>query len=107
MNAAVGAEDLAARLRDFLGARRMAHNLAERGLGLPPNRLRYAAPTGTVLIRWDGARQPTIWTAPPPAIGPREARLELARRYLDIFGPTEAASLPLPGIERVAVRWAD
>jgi hypothetical protein len=101
------AEDLAARLRDFLGARRMAHNLAERGLGLPPNRLRYAAPTGTVLIRWDGARQPTIWTAPPPAIGPREARLELARRYLDIFGPTEAASLPLPGIERVAVRWAD
>ena len=40
------------------------------------------------LIRWDGARQPTIWTVPPPEVDPRDARLELARRYLHIFGPT-------------------
>ena len=60
--------------------------------GENPNRLRYAAPTGTVLIRWDGARQPTIWTVPEPEVDPRDARLELARRYLHIFGPTTAES---------------
>ena len=42
----------------------------------------------TVVIRWDGARLPTIWTVPPPEVDPREARLELARRYLHVFGPT-------------------
>jgi hypothetical protein len=50
--------------------------------------LRYAAPTGTVTIYWDGARQPDIWTVPAPEMGPYEARLELARRYLHVFGPT-------------------
>ena len=44
----------------------MTYGEAGRGLGEHPNRLRYAAPTGTVLIRWDGARQPTVWTVPPP-----------------------------------------
>ena len=39
------------------------------------------------MIRWDGARQPTVWTVPPPEVDPREALLELARRYLHIFGP--------------------
>jgi hypothetical protein len=41
-----------------------------------------------VLIRWDGARQPTVWTVPPPATDPVDARRELARRYLRVFGPT-------------------
>jgi hypothetical protein len=82
------AEDLAARLHAFLGGSRMTYGEAGRGLGEPPNRLRYAAPTGTVLIRWEGARQPTIWTVPPPEVEPRAARLELARRFLHIFGPT-------------------
>jgi len=40
-----------------------------------------------VLIRWEGARQPTIWTVPPPETDPGDARLELARRYLHIYGP--------------------
>jgi hypothetical protein len=84
------AEDLAARLDDFLGGRTMTYGEAGRGLGEPPNRLRYAAATGTVLIRWEGARQPTIWTVPRPDIAPPEARLELARRYLHIFGPATA-----------------
>ena len=66
----------------------MTYGEAGRGLGEHPNRLRYAAPTGTVLIRWDGARQPTVWTVPAPEVDPREARLELARRYLHVFGPT-------------------
>jgi winged helix DNA-binding protein len=54
--------------------------------------LRYAAATGTVLIRWEGARQPVIWTVPPPQEDPRDARLELARRYLHIYGPTTPES---------------
>jgi hypothetical protein len=52
-----------------------------------PNRLRYAAPTGTVVIRWDGSRQPDVWNVPVPELEPREARLKLARRYLHVFGP--------------------
>jgi hypothetical protein len=82
------AEDLAARLHRYLGGARMAHGEAGRAIEGHPNRFRYAAPTGTVLIRWDGARQPTIWTVPRPKVDPRDARLELARRYLHIFGPT-------------------
>ena len=85
------AEDLAARVRGLLGGARMAFGKAGRALGEHnANRLRYAAPTGTILIRWDGARQPTIWTVPRPEVDPRDARLELARRYLHIFGPTSA-----------------
>jgi hypothetical protein len=45
-----------------------------------------------VLIRWEGARQPTVWTVPAPDIDPVDARRELARRYLHVFGPTTAAS---------------
>jgi hypothetical protein len=82
------AEDLAARLRAHLGDKRMTYGEAGNALGVHPNKLRYAAPTGTVAIRWDGARQPIIWTLPPPNVGSSEARLELARRYLHIFGPT-------------------
>jgi hypothetical protein len=86
------AEDLARRLRAFLDGRRMAYGEAGRGLGVPPNSLRYAAATGTVLIRWDGARQVTVWTVPPPDVDPREARLELAGRYLHVFGPATPAA---------------
>jgi len=86
------AEDQAARLRALLGGTRMTYGEAGRALGEHPNRLRYAAPTGTVLIRWDGARQPTVWTVPPPEVDPREARLELARRYLHVFGPATPAA---------------
>lgn len=81
-------QDLADRLHAHLGGRRMTYGEAGRALGMQPNRLRYAAPTGRVLIRWEGARQPIVWTVAAPAIDPRKARLELARRYLHIFGPT-------------------
>jgi hypothetical protein len=81
------AEDLAARLHAFLDGGRMTYGEAGRGLSEHPNRLRYAAPTGTVVIRWDGARQPTVWTVSPPEVDARDARLELTRRYLHIFGP--------------------
>jgi hypothetical protein len=84
------AEDTAARLQAFLDGRRMRYDEAGLGVGVHPNGLRYAAPTGTVLIRWEGARLPVIWTVPRPEVDPGEARLELARRYLHVFGPTTA-----------------
>jgi hypothetical protein len=86
------AEEMATRLRAFLDGRTMTYGDAGDGLGVHPNRLRYAAPTGTVLIRWDGSRQPTIWTVAVPDVDPRGARLELARRYLHVFGPTTGAA---------------
>jgi hypothetical protein len=81
------AEDLAARLDAALAGAKMGDREAGKAAGEHPNRLRCATLTGRVRIRWDGARQPTIWTVPPPRMDPREARLELARRYLHIFGP--------------------
>ena len=84
------AEQLADRLDAFLDGRRMTYGEAGRGLGKHPNALRYAAPTGRVVMRWDGARQPTIWTVPRPAVDPGDARLELARRYVHVFGPATA-----------------
>jgi hypothetical protein len=86
------AQETADRLETFLDGRRMTYGEAGRALGINPNMLRYAAPTGRVLIRWAGARLPTIWTVPAPAIDPGAARLELARRYLHTLGPATAAS---------------
>ncbi len=86
------AEEMATRLDAFLDGRSMTYADAGRALGVHPNALRYAAPTGRVLIRWDGARRPTIWTVPPPRVDPRQARLELARRYLHVFGPATPAT---------------
>jgi hypothetical protein len=82
------AEDLAARLHAHLAGARMPYGEAGHALGVHPYMLRYAAATGTVLIRWEGARQPTVWTVPRPDADPHDARLELARRYLHIYGPT-------------------
>src|SRR5690348_3667957 len=71
----------------------MSGKMTDRELGRAigvGNAMRYAAPTGTVAIRWDGARAPTVWTVPAPKIDPADARRELARRYLHVFGPTTA-----------------
>jgi len=86
------AEEIATRLHAFLDGRRMGDGEAGRALGVNSNLFRYAAPTGTVLIRWDGARQATIWTVPRPQVDPHEARRELARRYAHVFGPTTPAA---------------
>jgi DNA glycosylase AlkZ-like len=82
------AEDLAARLHSLLGGTRMKDREAGDALGEHHNRLRYAALTGTVVIRWEGARAAAVWTVPRSGMDPGEARLELARRYLHVFGPT-------------------
>jgi Winged helix DNA-binding domain len=85
------AEDLAEQLCRWLDGREMSYSEAGRAMGVAPNALRYAAATGTVLIRWDGAQRPTVRTVERPAIDPADARLELARRHLTVLGPSTAA----------------
>jgi len=82
------AEDAAARLHAALGGTRQRDREAGKVAGVNPNWFRHAAPTGTVLVRWDGARAPLLWTVPRPEIDPSDARRELARRYVHVFGPT-------------------
>ena len=80
--------DTANKLDAFLAGRRMSYGEAGHAMGRNPNSLRYGTTTGRLRIRWEGARSPLIWTVAPPEISPGDARLELARRYLHIFGPT-------------------
>ncbi len=87
---------LARKLAEFLDGGSMQLGAAKRALK-PSSDLRYATTTGTVLIRWDGARQPTIRSVPPPDVSPGDAQRELARRYLHVFGPSTAESF---------ARWA-
>src|SRR3954471_16546694 len=83
------AERLAERLHAHLDGRRMTDREAAGALGVG-NAIRYAATTGTVAIRWEGARAPTIWTVPAPELDPADVRRELAGRYLHVFGPATA-----------------
>jgi Winged helix DNA-binding domain len=89
------AERMAEQLHAALDGR-MTDREVGRLIGIG-NAMRYAATTGTVAIRWDGARAPTIWTVPAPKIDPADACRELARRYLHVFGPTTSESF---------ARWA-
>jgi hypothetical protein len=90
------AERMAGLIRSELdGGRRTDREIgAALGVG---NSLRYAATTGTVAIRWDGARAPVVWEVPAPEIDAGDARRELARRYLHVFGPATAGGF---------ARWA-
>jgi hypothetical protein len=81
------AEDLAPRVHALLADERMRYDDAGQALRIHGNMLRYAALTGTLAIRWEGARRPTVWVVPRPEIEAGEATLELARRYLHILGP--------------------
>lgn len=86
------ADDTADRLEVALAGERMDCRDAARLVGLHPNALRYAAPTGRFLIYWDGARQPLVWSVPAPPVDALDARLELARRFLHVFGPVTSDS---------------
>ena len=61
-------------------------------MGVSPNslRVRGADGHGPPAVGW--LRQPVVWTVRPPSIDPWQARLELARRYLHIFGPATPES---------------
>lgn len=87
----------------------MRYDDAGRALGTHGNNLRYAALTGTLAIRWEGARRPTVWTVPPPEIEREEATRELARRYLHIFGPATPQGFAKWGAigARIAVQTFD
>ena len=90
------AERIAEQVRAELKGRRLTDREVAGTLGIG-NGIRYAATTGTLAIRWEGARAPTVWEVPAPTISPADACCELARRYLHVFGPTTAASF---------TRWA-
>jgi hypothetical protein len=81
------AERIAAQVHAHLDGRRMTDREVASALGIG-SAIRYAATTGTVAIRWEGARAPTVWSVDAGGIDPAEACRELARRYLHIFGPT-------------------
>jgi hypothetical protein len=92
------AEDAADRVESVLGRnKKMGYGDVGAALGVNANSLRYGTTTGRLVIRWEGARQPMLWIVPPPDITPDEARLELARRYLHVFGPASPTSF---------ARWA-
>jgi len=90
------AEQIAERLRVGLDGARMTDREAGRLLRLD-NSMRYGATTGTIAIRWEGARAPFIWTVAAPEIDPADACRGLARRYLHVFGPARPESF---------ARWA-
>lgn len=86
------AESAAEQLEGFLEGSAMTYRAAGEGLGVDPNSLRYAALTGRVRLRWEGAGQPTVWMVDPPAVAADEARVDLLRRYLHVFGPASVES---------------
>jgi winged helix DNA-binding protein len=87
----VVAEETAEKLEAVLAGGRMRDRDAGAALRLG-NSLRYATLTGRIAIRWEGARAPHLWIVPPPEITVQEARAELARRYLHVYGPSTAAA---------------
>jgi hypothetical protein len=90
------AQRMAERITAHLRGKRMTDRETGEPLSLG-NELRYATTTGTIAIRWGGARAPVVWTVDAPDVDPADARRDLARRYLRIFGPSTS--------ERFA-RWA-
>ena len=84
------AERMAEQLHAQLDGARSTHGEVGYALGIDPNALKYAATTGTVAIRWDGARAPIVWTVPAPEVDRADACRELARRYLHVLGPATA-----------------
>lgn len=98
------AEDMAARVQALLGDEKWKDNDAQHALGVG-NAIKYATTTGTVLIRWDGARAPLIWTVPAPEVDPLEARRELVQRYLHVLGPGTPDAFALwAGLPEAAAR---
>lgn len=79
-------EEDAQRIRDLL-------DKAPDDRGLNPatggsvRRVKEAAATGTIRVRWDGSSI-EVWSIDPPADEPEQCRLELARRYFRALAPS-------------------
>lgn len=86
------ADRLADAIEDALAGGERTYSSVGHALGGNPNMLRYAGATGRVLIRWEGSGQPTVRIVPAPDVDPRDARLELARRWLHTAGPTTSTA---------------
>jgi hypothetical protein len=102
------AERNAKLVRGALNGERMTDREVGRAIGVG-NAMRYGTTTGTIAIRWEGARAPVIWAVPAPEITPSAAQQELARRYLHVFGPASASSFATwAGVSRRAAgaTWA-
>ena len=84
--------DLAARVHVALDGSQSRDTDIAAALDVNGYELKYAGLTGTIAIRWEGARAPILWTVPPPAIEEAEATRELARRFLHVFGPSDHAA---------------
>jgi hypothetical protein len=90
----------AEQMAELMDAQLDGKRMTDRELGQAirvGNAMRYASTTGTIAIRWEGARAPVVWSVAAPTITPAAACRELARRYLHVFGPTTAAGF---------ARWA-
>ena len=79
--------EMAEALEPILAAGPVTYRDAGERLGVNPNQLRYAALTGTVALHWAGSGPPEISALPTPTVDASGARLELARRFLHVFGP--------------------
>src|SRR5579885_2975475 len=98
--------DFADRLERALAGERMRDRDVFKELGVG-NSIRYATLTGRLAIRWEGARAPVVWIVPEPATTSQEALLELARRFLHVYGPsTRAAFARWAGIDAKNARTA-
>lgn len=83
------AEGMAAAMAGVLGRHELPDSEVASALGVG-NAIRYASTTGTLLIRWEGARAPRVRMVEAPPIEPLAARRELARRHLHVHGPSDA-----------------
>ena len=83
--------ELADQLEGLCGGEPMDCNDAAAALGKSDaDSLRYAAPTGRVLIHWEAGQKPDLWVVPAPDLDPFAARVELAKRFLHVLGPATA-----------------
>lgn len=95
------AETMADMVESVLRGETMREGEVGEALGINPNAIKYAAPTGRLLIHWDGARHSEVVMVPAPSMGEEEARVELVRRFLHVFGPsTPEAYAGWAGISR-------
>jgi hypothetical protein len=85
-------DDMTAQLKAHMGKKRMRFDDAASFVVGDANRIRYATVSGTLAIRWEGARQPEVWRLPRPTMSVADARREVARRHLHVFGPASAGS---------------
>jgi hypothetical protein len=91
-------EEDAQRVRDLLDV--SDRPSLEAVTGGSVRRVREAAVTGTIRIRWDGSGI-EVWAAAPPDADVEACRLELARRYLHALAPSSSSHFATwAGIER-------